>query len=531
MADPVGVQTQNPIYTFGPDVDPSSSLFKYTTMEGLTAAYRESLVQTQVTSLYRGVEFKAAGLYEVRGMDPKITADPKDIMSEKDWRFSEYYRRELKYEPMTENQAKLLAEWKDEELHRMEVMQKSPAPWAPRLAVGFLGQATDPINLLIAASVPIARGATLPKAFGKGFLYGAMENAVAEGLTYQGLKMQQADLTNYSAMANIIAGGIMGSTASMIKLGMKKMASNAAENLRRAGVAEREGNRIYVRGQQQEQLELFGDLPDKVKAVDDVANNKAVELDLPTDKQTNEAFIQKIEAANAEAKGKLLDDPPIRENKFTDETLFGPVLSEEEVAEEFFGRRTNWSLDEMVDEQTGVRREVPDSASGHEVPQRTADTGRTPLGVSPDEAKQLNLPGMPEPTKDASLGKMVLTTKDGEELLKLGYSVKEINEYYKFNVDEAMETIVSQKRKEVIDHAGLQPMRDAPENIYRPGDMDPEVQRAATNLKHTADIYNDMVEGGRIPKEDVIRNKGDIEMITRKFDDGEKMLNEMSRCK
>lgn len=248
MADIVGTQDRNAIYSYSERLDPSKDIYKHTTWEGLGAVFNQSFRESPGAVINKRLDyFEAIGMTDEDGdpisigdqdldvtinregsfwyplnklWDPdaepsKITVDglnrTNPILERKDWERSKYFRPELKYEKMTPQQAKLLADWKDDENRLKEIIENSPRSLPLDLVAGFAGQAADPMNLILAGMSP-GLGATM---FGaknaatkilSSSVAAGLENAAIEPIVMSGLMQEQYDMTQYNALANILAG-------------------------------------------------------------------------------------------------------------------------------------------------------------------------------------------------------------------------------------------------------------------------------------------------------------------------------------
>lgn len=179
------------------------------------ARAQESWLRAPTSSINRMLKYQEAEIGLVRE-SPKL--------SEEEWKESDYYRPDLKYTPgLNEATAEILAERKDAERERQDIMKRSEGTGWVRggsmLAVDFATQFADPLNIA-SAFVPVfgeARFARMVGKYGvtkaraaKGLVEGGVGAAMVEPLVYGASAQEQADYDMYDSLMAVGMGTVFG---------------------------------------------------------------------------------------------------------------------------------------------------------------------------------------------------------------------------------------------------------------------------------------------------------------------------------
>jgi hypothetical protein len=191
----------------------------------LGTAFSDAWQQSGMSSLLRGSDqyeqrfgqSTRAGTYMFRPGTETPVLDPEE--ANRDYGIP----GELTWDkPIHEGEAKLLNQWKREEIRRRDTLARSTAgilPATARFLAGAGATMLDPINLA-ANTVPVlgeARWARAAGVFGeratriiRGGVEGLVGSAAVEPITYVQAQNQQADYDAYDALTNIAFGAVAG---------------------------------------------------------------------------------------------------------------------------------------------------------------------------------------------------------------------------------------------------------------------------------------------------------------------------------
>lgn len=208
-------------------------LLPSTFLEAARAGAEEILVRSPTDSLLRMSEFESAQDGQGQGRDSAFfgdlsalqqkSADSSRRLTESEWRASATYREGLQYVPgMTERLARVLAERKDAERLRADILARSPDSLLFKggvLATQIVAALADPLNVA-AAFVPVVGGARFAAMtarlgrtaarFGKGAIEGAAGAALVEPVVLAAARQEQADYDMTDSLLNIAFGTVFG---------------------------------------------------------------------------------------------------------------------------------------------------------------------------------------------------------------------------------------------------------------------------------------------------------------------------------
>ncbi len=208
---------------------PAPSFWEMIKASGQEAWVRNPTSSTRrMTEVYRAQsgwgdtpEFLLPGFAPFTGGAP-VPEDDR-FLSPEEWKTSEHYREDLSFpDGVKQSVAQILAERKDEENKRLEVLRrapKGPVSIGSMLATDLIVSALDPMNVA-ASFVPVVsqaryagwvakRGKTLARA-GRGAVEGVAGAAMVEPLVLAASSQEQADYTMADSLINVGMGTILG---------------------------------------------------------------------------------------------------------------------------------------------------------------------------------------------------------------------------------------------------------------------------------------------------------------------------------
>jgi hypothetical protein len=300
--------------------------------------------------------------------DERFAKSP--TLSKEDWEASPYFREHLKYVPnMTALEASILAERKDAELARQDIISRTPDTMfntVSRFGVDLMGQMIDPLNVA-ASFVPVvgqARYALMTQKVGKWparFIAGAIEGtvgaAMVEPLIYASSAREQAD---YGALDSLMAVGFGGAFGIATHVGGGALGDVLSRGKRKAltDLAEETKDKYNARKQEVEKALGIDDVSTPAKdtmmksAVAQLASDEPVRVDgiieadriaRSVDREPNPVHVDKAESE----KYNLFDEDGL---EITDARLRAETIWETDAIQFFKNIASPEKMDEVFEQ-------------------------------------------------------------------------------------------------------------------------------------------------------------------------------------